>query len=153
MSMEGQDRPVHEERFDEELLSGYLDGVLVQQDEQRVRVRLESSSEARELLAQLREIREAAMSTSFTKQPDVQWSEKPRGGVSRWTRGLGFLLFLAWAVGIVGYGLWSVATGPESLFGKLAVFGLVSGIVLLLLSVLLDRLKVAKSDPYRGVVK
>ena len=57
--------------FNQELLSGYLDGSLVQQDEQRVRLYLEGSAEARTLLSQMQEMREAAMSTGFVKTPDI----------------------------------------------------------------------------------
>ena len=139
--------------FGEELLSGYLDGALVQQDRQRVRVHLERSEEARELLGQLKEIREAAMETEFPENRDHQWSERPRGAVSSLSRGLGFLLFAAWTVALIGYSLWEMARSDEPLFAKLLVFGVVSGIALLLLSVLIDRLEVAKDDPYRGVDK
>ena len=91
--------------FNEELLSGYLDGALVQQQEQRVRIFLESSVEARELLEELREMREAALTTPFEKPPDLQWSEAPKSGLSRWSQGIGWLSVLLWFVGLTGYGL------------------------------------------------
>lgn len=139
--------------FNEELLSGYLDGTLVQQDEQRVRLYLEDSAEARTLLNQMKEMREAAMSTSFVKAPDIQWSEKARSPVSRVSRGLGFILMSVWGAGLLGFLLWEIARSPESLLEKLLVFGSLSAVGLLLLSVLLDRIKVAKTDPYKGVKK
>ena len=141
------------EDFNEELLSGYLDGTLVQQDEQRVRLYLEGSAEARTLLNQLQEMREAAMSTSFVRAPDIQWSETARSPVSRISRGLGFILMSVWAAGMLGFLLWEIARGPESLFEKLLVFGSFTAVGLLLLSVLLDRIKAAKTDPYKGVEK
>ena len=137
----------------EELLSGYIDGALVQQDEQRVRIHLENSAEARELVAQMRQMREAAMKTEFSEATDLQWSEKAKSPVSSLSRGLGFLLFILWGIGLLGLGLWEVARGSESLLGKLLVFGLVSGLALLLLSVFLDRRRDAKHDPYKGVEK
>ncbi len=143
----------HVAEFNEELLSGYLDGALVQQDEQRVRVHLEGSAEARELLRQLVEIREAAIETKFPENRDYQWSEAPRGAASSISRRLGFLLFGAWTVALIGYSLWQMARSDEPLFAKLLVAGVVSGAALLLLSAVIDRLKVAKDDPYRGVEK
>ena len=139
--------------FNEELLSGYLDGTLVQQEEQRARLYLEGSAEARTLFNQMQEMREAAMSTSFVKAPDIQWSEKARGPVSRATRGLGFILMGVWAAGMLGFILWEIARGEGSLFEKLLVFGSFSAFGLLLISVLLDRIKSAKTDPYKGVEK
>ncbi len=139
--------------FSEDLLSGYLDGALVQQDRQRVRIHLERSEEARELLGQLKEIREAAMETQFPENRDHQWSEKPRGAISWLSRGLGFVLFIAWTVALIGYSLWEMARSDEPLLAKLLVFGVVSALALLLLSVLIDRLDAAKDDRYRGVEK
>ena len=46
--------------FPEELLSGYLDGALTQQEEQRVRLHLERSPEARAMLEDLAALRSAA---------------------------------------------------------------------------------------------
>ena len=139
--------------FNEELLSGYLDGTLVQQDEQRVRLHLEDSAEARTLLDQMKEMRDAAMSTSFVKAPDIQWSERAHSPVSRVSRGLGFILLSVWAAAMLGFILWEIARGSESLVEKLLVFGSFSAVGLLLLSVLLDRIKAAKTDPYKGVEK
>jgi anti-sigma factor RsiW len=137
--------------FDEELLSGYLDGALVQQQEQRVRIALERSAEARALLEELRQMREAALSTPFAKPQDMQWSEAPRSGLSRWSRGFGWLFVLLWSIGLSAYGLWEFSRDSDSLLEKMVVFGALGGVALLLSSVALDRRRVAKDDPYRGV--
>ena len=57
----------------EEMLSGYLDGTLVQQDRQRVELWLERSAEARELLRDLRVVRLAGHLT-YERGPDL-WRE------------------------------------------------------------------------------
>ena len=141
------------EEFSEELLSGYLDGTLVQQDEQRVRVRLESSPDLQRLLDEMRQIREAAKATPFARPPDLQFSEKPRSGFSGFSRLLGGGLLAVWLAVTLGYGAWEMIRDEGPWLPKVLVFALFSGCGLLLLSVLLDRLKVAKDDRYRGVEK
>lgn len=138
--------------FPEELLSGYLDGVLTQQQEQHVRVALEESQEARDLLRQLQQMREASMSTTF-REEDRQWSEAARTATSRWSRRLGFVLLVLWGAGMSGYALWEMARGTESWLEKSVVFGGLAGVVLLFFSVLLDRLRDRRTDRYEGVEK
>ena len=141
------------EEFNEELLSGFLDGALVQQDEQRVRVHIEGSAEARKLLVELRQMREAARDTKFVRPPDLQFSERPKSGVSRVSRFFGAWVVGVWSVALVGYISWEVAVEEGPWIPKALLFGLFSGLGLLLLSVLLDRLRDAKDDRYRGVEK
>ena len=140
-------------RFAEELLSGYLDRALTQGDEQRVRLHLEDCPECRTRVREMSDLREITMSTRFEVPADDQWDERPRGGVSRWSRGLGWLLLIVWIVAVAGFAFWQVATGPESLLVKTLVFGGVSGVVLLFLSILVDRLRTLPGDRYRGVSK
>lgn len=139
--------------FDESLLTGYLDGALTQGDEQRVRVHLEDCDSCRRLVAGMRETREATMSTRFEMPRDDQWDEAPRGAASRLTFGLGWMMLLAWALGVAGFAIGQLWSGPESLLEKLLAFGGLSGFLLLFLSVLIDRLKTMRTDPYRRVQK
>ena len=137
--------------FDEELLTGYLDGVLTQADDQRVRLHLGECDACGRLIDEMRETREATMTTRFELPTDDQWNERPRGPLSRLSFGLGWLLLLVWAIGILGLvvgHLWSEAL---SLTEKLVVFGGLTGAALLFLSVLIDRLKTMSRDPYRRV--
>lgn len=64
--------------FPEELLSGYLDGALTQQEEQRVSLHVEGSPQARALLAELAALRQASRTTDFEPVEDRQWCEAPR---------------------------------------------------------------------------
>lgn len=141
------------QHFNEALLSGYLDGELTQAEEQRVRLYLEDHPEARALLEEMKTMRDASLSTRFETPPDEGWDERPRGPVSRLFRGLGWILVVGWIVGLLGYGLWQFATSPERWLEKLVVVGSISGVALLFLSILIDRLKAAKTDRYRRVEK
>ena len=137
--------------FDEALLTGYLDGVLTQADDQRVRLHLEGCAECRRLIDEMRETREATMTTRFELPTDDQWNEAPRGLASRLSFGLGWLLLLVWAIGILGLVIGHLWSESLSLTEKLIIFGGLSGGALLLLSVLIDRLKIMGRDPYRRV--
>lgn len=93
------------------------------------------------------------MSTSFRVPPDVEWSEAPRGGASRLLRDFGWIVVGLWVLGLVGFGLWKLATDLENLWPNLLAFGFWFGFGLIGVSVLVDRLKVLKTDRYRGVPK
>ena len=139
--------------FDGALLSGLLDGTLTQADEQRVRVHLDDCETCRAQVEQMRRFREAIMSTEFEVPPDDQWSEQPRSAASRLSFGAGWTIVAVWAFALVGYAAWELWTSDEPLVGKLIVFGGWTGLGLLFLGVLLDRLKAMKTDRYREVEK
>jgi len=140
-------------RFDETLISGHLDGELTQADEQRVRIHLEDCDVCRTSYEELLELREATMTTQLDQPRDLQWDEKPQGLFSSLSRGFGWIILVVWALGTTGFALWQLATGPEGLVEKLIVFGGLFGIGLLFASILVDRLRAARTDPYREVQK
>ena len=139
--------------FDEALLTGYLDGVLTQADDQRVRLHLEECEACRRLIDEMRETREATMTTRFELPTDDQWNEAPRGLGSRLSFSLGWVLLLIWAVGMLGLVVGSIWNDSMPMTVKLLLFGGLTGGALLLLSVLIDRLKTLRKDPYRRVEK
>lgn len=139
--------------FDETLVSGHLDGELTQAAEQRVCVHLEDCSSCRALLDELRTLREATMSTEFSKPDDTQWDEQPQGSVSRVARGAGWIMAILWVVVLAAYGLWQYLQEPANLVERLLVFGGLSAVALLFASVCLDRIRTARTDPYREVEK
>ncbi len=139
--------------FDESLLTGYLDHALTQEEEQRVRVHLVDCGECRKLTEELAMMRKTTMGTEFRVPSDDQWDERPRGGASGLAFGVGWLMLIVWVVGVVGFALGEAWQGTQSLGEKLAAFGGLSAVVLLLLSVVIDRLRARKSDRYRRVEK
>ena len=139
--------------FDEALLTGYLDGVLTQADDQRVRLHLDECDDCRRLIDEMRETREATMTTRFELPTDDQWNEAPRGLASRLGLGLGWTLLLVWAVGMLGLVVGTIWQDGMPWIVKLLLFGGLSGGALLFVSVLIDRLKTFGKDPYRRVQK
>lgn len=146
-------RHPYETRFDETLLSGYLDGELTQAEHQRVRLHLEEDAAAREVVAEMRRIREAARTTDLAVPPDDEWKEAPRTTGSRWFRRSGWVLVVGWAIVLLGLALWGLVVGPDAWWEKLLVVAVLAGPVLLFLSVLIDRVNVMKHDRYGRVKK
>ena len=137
--------------FDESLLSGYLDGVLTQRDRQRVRLHLEECDSCRRLTQEMAEIRNVTISTLFKLPEDDQWDEAPRGPASWMSRHLGWTVLLIWLVGVAGFAAGQLWSGPQSRLEKLLIFGGVAGFALIFMSVLIDRLRTWRTDPYRRV--
>ncbi len=137
--------------FDETMVSGYLDGELTQATAQKTRLHLEDCEHCRAVLEDLRVMREATMSTEFSTPEDDQWDERPRGTVSLISRGMGWVVTILWLVSITAYGLWQFLQSSTNLIGKLLVFGGLSAFALLFISVALDRIASARTDPYREV--
>ena len=147
--------------FPEELLSGYLDGALTQQEEQQVRLHLERSPEARAMLEELAALRQAARSTPFAPIEDRQWSEAPRTRASAIAMRLGIVLLALCGLGLVIGVVWQASHAPFGTEMKrgmiwwaagLWVSGL-GGALLVFLSVLGDRLSDRRHDRYRRVLK
>jgi anti-sigma factor RsiW len=135
------------------MITGYLDGELTQAADQRVRVHIEECTHCSGLLDEMRTIREATMSTRFVQPDDEQWKEEPRGGFSAATRSIGWTMAILWLVTVVAYVLWQVWQAPDSILEKSLVFGGVTAFALLFISVLVDRIRSARTDRYREVKK
>ena len=139
--------------FDEALISGHFDGELTQAAAQRVRVHLEDCEHCSAVLEEVRALRDATMSTEFYRPDDSQWDERPKSNISLAARGTGWIIAIVWSVVFAGYALWQFWQGSANLVERVLVFGGLSAFGLLFLSVLLDRLRAAKTDPYREVEK
>ena len=140
-------------RFDEELLSGYLDGALTQGERQLVSLHLEACADCRRELDDLASLRAAARGTAFALPADDEWGELPRSAASRALRFGGWSVLLLWLALVLGSGAVELARAAVPTWERVAVAGVVAGFVLLLLSVLLDRLRALRHDRYRRVQK
>jgi anti-sigma factor RsiW len=139
--------------FDEALLSGYVDGVLTHAEEQRVRVHVEDCAACRRQVEEMQQVREVTMSSRFKAPADDHWTEAPRGAASWLAFGLGWTFLILWGSIVGSYALWEFWTSDGPIADKLLAFAPASAVVLLFLSVLIDRLKAMRTDPYRRVQK
>ena len=141
------------QNFDEDLISGYLDGTLRHRQAQRVRLLIEENSDARRLYEELRALRKATLSTRFEPPDDDAWPELPKTGTSRFSRRLGWMLLLSWLTVVVGLALWRLFATTGDLLEIFLYLGLPGAFVLLLVSVLVDRLRDPDEERYRGVFR
>lgn len=140
-------------RFDESLLSGYLDRALTHGEMQQVEHHLERCASCRALVDELGRLRGAARSSAFAIPPDEQWNELPRSAGSRLLRLSGWSLLLLWAALVAGAAAVALARSGAPAWEKLAIVGGVGGLALLLLSVVFDRLRDLRHDRYTRVQK
>ncbi len=137
--------------FDEELISGYLDGALPQMDAQKVRLHVEDCNACKRLLGELETLRETAMSTRFQAPDDDEWPELPKTRAGRFSRSAGWVVVIAWLVVVTVLALWRLITESGDPLEIFLALGLPGGLLLLFVSVLMDRLRELKTDRYTGV--
>ena len=146
-----------EDRFDKEhlgeLLSGYLDGELTQQDEQRVRLLCESNDDYARELESLKAMRERVGNSKLSDVSSDVWRETMDETGVKASRGIGWLLLIGGA--LIGAGALLLeffsSSSSMSLQEKLIVGGIYGGLLFLFISVLRQRLIERKTDKYKDV--
>ena len=104
-------------------------------------------------LNQLKELTEMSM---ISNPPEEQWGIYWRSVYNRLERGLGWILVSLGATVLITYGLWEavnelLADTETPGFIKLAVLALATGSVMLLISVIREKVFVRRNDPYKEV--
>ena len=136
----------------EELLTGYLDGELTQQESQRVAVHIEQCEDCRKTLRQLQQLQQAVQETQYpnleqekleTMMNDL--TSKSLQGIAWFALSAGLAMIIAFAV----YAFW-IDTGMPW-YHKLAMSLIWGGGIGLFVSVLRQRLIALKTDKYRRV--
>jgi hypothetical protein len=142
----------HDEHVDE-LLSGFIDGELTQQDRQRVRLHCETCKVCKSNLEELRSLREAVSQAKLSDLDQDIWRETMEDTTVKATRGLGWLLLVGGLLIGAGLGVYEIVTSPSSmtLVEKLIVGGVYGGMLLIFISVLRQRLIARKTDRYKDV--
>lgn len=135
-----------------ELLSGYLDGELTQQEAQKVMLLLESDTEYKqlhdEMAAMRNEVQSLSLQDSELKHLDRLFQEP----VAKTSRLFGFAIIAVSSFVLVAFTLYSVFINEAiSLLVKLSTGFLGLGGLFLLYSVLRQRIINSKNDKYRRV--
>ena len=135
-----------------ELLSGYIDGELTQQQRQLVSLHCEDCNDCRELLSGLREMREKIGKARLSEVGEDKWRETMNDNTVKTTRQIGWLMFIAGLLAIAGIGVFGFLFSNEVSLGmKLIIFAVYGGLAILLISVLRQRLIERKTDKYKDV--
>jgi predicted anti-sigma-YlaC factor YlaD len=134
------------------MISGYLDGELTQGDRQQVEVHLDSCGECRRTFDDMAKLQNAVGKLSFGDLPPDEWSRIMNDLTVRSSRGLGWLLYVAGIVVVLGYTGYAFAVDDEiPALIKSGLAALVVGTLLLFVSVLRQRMVARKTDKYKDV--
>ena len=135
-----------------ELLSGYIDGELTQQQAQRVRVHVEACPECREELERLQALRKEVGGSRLSPLSEDIWREHMNEPTVQLSRGIGWLLFIVGVIGISGLAIYEFVIDTSMPTHIKVITGLIwIGLGALLVSVLWQRLIERKSDKYKDV--
>jgi hypothetical protein len=135
-----------------EMLSGYIDGELTQQDRQRVRLHCEVCQHCRRQLEDLRTMRDRVGAARLSTIDENAWRETMNDTTVRATRGIGWLLFIGGILLASGFAVYEIITDSSlSAFEKTIIGGIYGGLLLLFVSVLRQRLIERKTDKYKDV--
>ncbi len=137
-----------------QMLSAYLDGELTQAGAQRVRIHLEDCEECRRTYEELARLQEMTRELAFAEPPEARMKELEKSLSVQAPRRLGWLFVMAGIVAWLIYGAilyirhWRPPTVEEMIGSAIVI-----GFVLLLASVVVERLRQLPHDRYRRVDK
>lgn len=135
-----------------ELLSGYIDGELTQQQRQKVELHSAQCPQCHQDLQDLQALRERIAGAALSPIGTDQWRENMKDSSVETTRNVGWIMFV---LGMVAIGLVLVfgvlLDNGIALGMKVILFAIYGGLAILLYSVLRQRLIERKTDKYKDV--
>ncbi len=135
-----------------ELLPGYVDGEMTQQERQGIEIHCAQCDECELKLRELTTLRDRVSNTRSSEYEQGIWKEVMDDSVVGSTRGIGWLIFTGLVFACAGVGvfafLFSSSISPGE---KLIVSGIYLGLALLFLSVLRQRLNERNRDKHNDV--
>jgi predicted anti-sigma-YlaC factor YlaD len=135
-----------------DLLSGFLDGELTQQQRQVVTLHCADCERCRDDLAELRALRERISGAPLSELGEDKWRENMNDSGVELSRGIGWLIFLAGLMVAGCYFVFLLLTDSGMpLIIKIILVGVYGGLGVLLFSVLRQRLIERKTDKYKDV--
>ena len=135
-----------------ELLSGFVDGELTQQERQRIKLHCEQCDECRQNLAEFRALRDRIGKARLSDVGEDKWRETMNDMTVQTSRGIGWLLFIAGILAVTGIALYQFIVEPGMpTWMKLILVAIYGGLAVLLFSVLRQRLIERKTDKYKDV--
>ncbi len=104
----------------------------------------------------LHEVKEVTDAMSLRRPPEETWEQYFESVYNRAERGFAWILLSMGAIVMTGWALW---VGLEELWGtadmptyvKIAIYAMLLGLAVLLLSVIREKLFVRKTDPYKEI--
>ena len=138
----------------ERLLILYIDDEISKEEKEDVESHISSCANCKALMEQYMKLKKTSSEISFTKPSDETMDSYWANISSRLSRGGGWIFLIIGSVILIIYAICRFAVDPSvhSLV-KVTIAAIVIGIVLLFISVLLERIRDLKTDRYRGIEK
>jgi len=142
----------------QELLAGYVDGELSQEQRTEFEEALATSAELREELEEFRRLKEVTGMVQYADLPDEVWESYWQNLYRKTERGIGWILLSLGAIVMLCFGLYEVFstlyTDPEApLWLKIGLSALGVGSAFLLVSYGRERLFAYHRDRYKEVIR
>ena len=146
----------HDCKEAEPLISGYLDGELTQSDRQRVHLIIEDCKQCATAYEEMKKFREGVGSISFDQLTERERIIMSKNATSNTWANIGQLMFIIPLILLCVIGAFLTVAGvikdPEAPFWfKIGVPSIIGGFGIMLLSVVFQRIKSAKTDKYKDV--
>ncbi len=137
-------------------LAAYLDGELPPETKKQVERHLAGCAECSAELEEMRRIRNLLSQIEPPKLPDIYWKTYWSGIYNRIERAVGWILLSVGTIILMAYGLYMAFekffTDPSiSIVQKIGVGALGLGIIVLLVSIIRERIFAAKHERYSQV--
>lgn len=138
------------------LLSGLVDAELNPEEKKIISDHIASCSECRKEYARLRKMKEVTDDMKYFDLPDKLWAGYWREIYNRVERGIGWILLSIGAIILLAFAAWQILDKffldpAEPLYLKLGVGLLLLGLIILLISIIRERLFSRKHDRYDEV--
>ena len=146
----------HEEKF-KIMLAGYIDGELEPNEKTELEQHLKGCDECRKELEVFHKLKEVTGAMKYADIPEHVWDNYWRGLYRRFELGVGWKMLSIGVMVVLGFGLFELIKGfflnpAEPILLKIGVAALGIGFIVLLVSVLRERIFAHKRDRY-GEVK
>ena len=140
----------------ETLLSGYLDGELTQGDRQRVEVIMEDCKDCAQTFEDMKKLRGEIGGIEYEHMTEAERLKAAKDPVAEAGASIGQILviggFIIFYGSLIYFALKGMLANPDTpLFMKIGLPAILIGMGILFTSVIIDRIKASKTDPYNDV--
>lgn len=140
------------------LMMASIDGESSPQEESELKKILLEQPEWAEEYHQLKTMKEMTSQTKLKEPEPELWDNYKRTVFTRVERGIGWILFTVGALVLLFYAAWmmlsSVLTDPGLAWGlKAAIVSVAAGVIILLVSLLREKLYLDKHERYKDVIR
>ncbi len=142
----------------EKLIPVYLDGELSGEQKEKLEEHLGGCSHCSQELLKFKKLKEVTEEMKFVEPPEEAWRRYWTGVYNRLERGIGWILTSIGAIILLFYGAWLMLQGlikdPHlALMVKIGILVLAGGLIILLISVIREKVFTYKKERYKEVVR